>query len=415
MKKLRALLEKLKKRVLDQEAVDDVVAEIQAVLDDVAEELTEEELVEVENQVTELLGELQDEAPTEEEADAEARKARRESVAQRIGGIKSGLTPPKSREARTERKPGGRGASESEKRGRDLMQNRTVKVDSGTLVLPKHYGSDIRPTFNDISSLVDAVNINVLRGGESYTQPFEVGYGMAGYTLEAQDYHETAPSVDYIEINKAKITAYSEDTEEVLKLPHADYDALVMRRVRDSMRKLLAREVLIGTGGANTLCGIYNAPVKVLPAECDKEIGIIDELTLSKIIFGYGGDEDVEGLAALIINIKDLEAFDAVRNSDKHQVYDIKYNGNTGTINSIPFIINSACGSLADPATDDGKYCMVYGNLSNYMLTVFDDVDVMRSMDYKFRQGIIAHRGSGFFGGNVVSYKGFLRVKKKAA
>ena len=55
---------------------------------------------------------------------------------------------------------------------------------------------------------------------------------------------------------------------------------------------------------------------------------------------------------------------------------------------------------------------MAYGNLKNYQLTIFSDIDVKRSTDYKFKEGMIANRGVVFAGGNVVSYNGFLRIKK---
>ena len=57
---------------------------------------------------------------------------------------------------------------------------------------------------------------------------------------------------------------------------------------------------------------------------------------------------------------------------------------------------------------------MAYGNLQNYQLTVFSQLDIRRSDDFKFKSGMIAHRGSVFVGGNVVSYNGFLRIKKAA-
>lgn len=41
--------------------------------------------------------------------------------------------------------------------------------------------------------------------------------------------------------------------------------------------------------------------------------------------------------------------------------------------------------------------------VSNYQLTIFSDMDVQRSTDFKFKQGMIAHRGSVFAGGNVIS------------
>lgn len=46
----------------------------------------------------------------------------------------------------------------SEKRGQALMENRAVTVGSGNVVLPKHTASDIRPTFNEVSTLIDRVS-----------------------------------------------------------------------------------------------------------------------------------------------------------------------------------------------------------------------------------------------------------------
>ena len=58
---------------------------------------------------------------------------------------------------------------------------------------------------------------------------------------------------------------------------------------------------------------------------------------------------------------------------------------------------------------------MAYGPMENYLLTVFSDVDIQRSTDYKFKQGMICHKGATFVGGNVVAHNGFIRVKKKDA
>ena len=55
---------------------------------------------------------------------------------------------------------------------------------------------------------------------------------------------------------------------------------------------------------------------------------------------------------------------------------------------------------------------MAYGSLSNYTMTVFSPITVERSMDYQFKNGNIAHRGSIFAGGNVTAKNGFLRVKR---
>ena len=55
---------------------------------------------------------------------------------------------------------------------------------------------------------------------------------------------------------------------------------------------------------------------------------------------------------------------------------------------------------------------MAYGPLSNYTMAIFSEMEVKRSTDYKFKEGMIAHRGVVFSGGNVTAKNGFLRVKK---
>ncbi|MDM8361559.1 phage major capsid protein [Bacillus thuringiensis] len=302
----------------------------------------------------------------------------------------------------------------SEKRGQALMENRAVTVGSGNVVLPKHSATDIRPTFNEVSTLIDRVSSKTLKGGESYQQPYIKSYGEGDYTTEGNDYNTSETTFGYADITKAKVTAYSEDTEELQKLPAADYDAEVMKGITVATRKKLTREILIGTGATNRLAGIFSAAATAIDAEKDLEISAIDASTLDEIIYSYGGDEDVEDAAVLILNKLDLKAFAKLRTSDGKKVYNVVSQGNSGTIDGVPFIINSACKAVSDAKTTAGQYNMAYGPLSNYQLTIFSDMDVQRSTDFKFKQGMIAHRGSVFAGGNVISKNGFLRVKKAA-
>ncbi len=302
----------------------------------------------------------------------------------------------------------------SEKRGQALMENRAVTVGSGNVVLPKHSATDIRPTFNEVSTLIDRVSSKTLKGGESYQQPYIKSYGEGDYTAEGNDYNTSETTFGYADITKAKVTAYSEDTEELQKLPAADYDAEVMKGITVATRKKLTREILIGTGATNRLAGIFSAAATAIDSATDLEISAIDASTLDEIIYSYGGDEDVEDAAVLILNKLDLKAFAKLRTSDGKKVYNVVSQGNSGTIDGVPFIINSACKAVSDAKTTAGQYNMAYGPLSNYQLTIFSDMDVQRSTDFKFKQGMIAHRGSVFAGGNVISKNGFLRVKKAA-
>ena len=118
-------------------------------------------------------------------------------------------------------------------------------------------------------------------------------------------------------------------------------------------------------------------------------------------------------MAVLILNKADLKAFATCRLSDGKKAYTVVNHGNTGTIDGVPYIINSACKAVSNSTTTAGAYCMAYGPLSNYEMPVFSDIDIQHSNEYKFKQGQIAHRGDVFVGGNVAAHNGFLRVKKK--
>lgn len=299
---------------------------------------------------------------------------------------------------------------EIKERARTLKQGRALSIDGIDMLSIEHQSNTMSPTFNQVSNLVTRLGIKALPGGESYRKAYSKGYGLAGYTGEGQDYHETEPSWDYAEINKAKITAYTEISEEFEKLAPAMYLAEVKNNLRIALLRKLAVEVLKGDGASNHLTGIFSDNAKAIEASKDIEISTIDENTLDDLIYGYGGDEDFSA-GVLILSKADLREFAKVRGSDKKKVYTIdKVNQ---TIDGIPYIINSAITPLASAAA--GEYVMAYGSLSNYELVSFSPVEIMKSYDYKFRQGQIAFKASGFFGGNVTSFNGFLRVKKAGA
>ncbi len=300
----------------------------------------------------------------------------------------------------------------AEKRGKDLLEKRSVTVASTGILVPTQQATDIRPTFNEVSGLIDRVGQKTLIGGESFEQSYISGYGTGDYKAEEAEYATAEPTFGYAAINKSKVTAYAEDTEELQKLPAAAYDAEVVKGITVAARKKITREILVGTGATNHLAGIFSAAATAIDAATDIEFSEIDETTLDEIIYSFGGDEDVEDTAVLILNKLDLKAFASLRSSDGKRIYNVVSRGNTGTIDGVPFIINSACEAVSDSGASSGDYCMAYGPLSNYMLVIFSDMDVRRSEDYKFKQGMIAHRGSIFAGGNVISKNGFLRVKK---
>lgn len=300
--------------------------------------------------------------------------------------------------------------------GKNLKEGRSITVSGSTIVLPQHTSDTINPSFLQSSNLIDLVKQVPIPGGETYSQPYEISTDDAAYTAEGAEAATAEVKFGKATITKAKVTAYSEMTEEVEKLAEAPYAEAVLSAVETSLRKKMAKEILVGTGADNTLTGIFSEKATAIDKTTDLEIAKIDNTTLDTIIYSYGGDESVEGMNLLVLNKKDLAAFARLRNTDGSKFHTIIMSGNggSGTIDGTPFVINSACGSIADSKTAAATYCMAYGNPMNYQLTIFSDPEIKKSTDYKFKEGMVCHRGVVFAGGNVVSANGFIRVKKAA-
>lgn len=300
-----------------------------------------------------------------------------------------------------------------EKRGVDLKEKRTIVVSKDEILLPNHVDTQLAGVpYPEVSTLVDKVNVVNLNGGETYTKSFVKSTSIGGLTDEGKAYTTSEPTFDYCTVNKVKVTAYTEVTEELEKLPAIDYQREILKNIKTSIRKKISEQILKGAGTANTFTGIFSDKATALKDSNALEIKEITDTTLDDIIFAYGGDEEVEGGATLILNKSDLKAFANLRTKDGRKVHDVNYLANT--IDGIPYIINSNCKALTDTATTAGEYCMAYGALENYELAIFSPIEVAKSADYKFKEGIVCYKSSVFTGGNVVGYNGFLRIKKQA-
>lgn len=317
---------------------------------------------------------------------------------------------------------GGQGAQRrapdnaKQERGRLLKEGRAVTIASGDLAMAEAVKPGIKEATGQVSSLLDAVAPFHIPGAESYKVSFLGEVPEGDYTAEAAAYAVTDPDFGFAEVKKAKITAYTEVSEEALKLADGAFESKVVDSVTKSLRKKLARQILVGAGATNSLCGIfatYENGMKAIPAATDISLTAIDDKTLDTIIYSFGGDEEAGGEAVLILSKADLRAFAMLRDAQKRKLHDIQNKGGYGTIDGVPYIINSACKPLATAA--EGEYAMAYGVPANYELGLFSDLRVEKSTDYKFKEGMVAFRGSVLAGGNVNAWKGFVRVKKGAA
>ena len=304
--------------------------------------------------------------------------------------------------------------AELEARGKAFKEGRTVTVTADGVLLPTHQDDKIAPVpFREVSTLVDEVHTVNLKGGETYKKSFVKSHGTGGLTAEGDPYTTAEPTFGYLTISKVKVTAYAEITEELEKLPAADYSGEVLKGVNIALRKKISEQILRGAGSTNTFKGIFSNSCEALADNVDLEISEINENTLDEIVYAYGGDEEVEGGCVLILNKNDLRAFAGLRTREGRKVHTVDYKAKT--IDGIPFIISSHCKAITASTTEVGEYGIAYGPLANYEVPIFSGVEIAKSTDYKFKDGIICYKASVFTGGNVIGYKGFLRVKKAAA
>lgn len=312
------------------------------------------------------------------------------------------------------------------KMGEDLIQNRTVILDS-TVLIPKKQSGVLTPfPYNQVSSILDAVKYTPIINGETYESPYIVANGIADYTEQPTSsgtggkYHNVQPSWDKVTITKTKITAYGEITKELERTPVANYAGAVESNITISLRRKLAREIVIGDGATGHFTGIFASTLNGKNTVADYKIGAINENTLDEIVLNFGGDEDIESKMSLLLNKLTLLAFAKVRGSDKRKVYTINYEA--GTIDGIKFFTSSdvkafskATAGVESTAGGRGDAFLAYGDFNKYEVGVFSNIETAKSTDFKFDQGITAFRGDVYMGGNIVGYKAFMRIYRGAS
>lgn len=299
------------------------------------------------------------------------------------------------------------------------LEKRDV-TSTGTLIEHK-YSRDIKDRFNQVAQTIDLVDSFNLDGGTDYSVSVETEIGEGDYTGEGEVYTQDESTYVTLPAGRAKITNSATVSEEVVKLPNIDYVGRIYNNLRKSIRRKTSGQIISGDGKANKLKGFYSQDVAVIPADYQVEVAKIDSDTLAKIVFGYGGDEDMEGPATLFLNKKDLAAFGSVKAADGRPYYKITIEGSGGTIEDamggtkINYSINSECNALSDASTAGGTKTMVYGDPMCYELPMFTPL-TMKSSEHRYMEkGQILFTGSVIVGGVVNKYKGIMPVVKAAA
>lgn len=283
---------------------------------------------------------------------------------------------------------------ESGKMTVENAEARAVLVSSGTLATPTEVGGINGKVGAGVSSIVDLVKITDASGMGAYKVAYTDADATAATQTEGNAYAESDAVFGFVEIVPQTEAVLSYISKQARKQSPLNYQQKVNESALVALRKRAAKIITD----------------KLVASDLNVALALtaLDETTLRKVAFNYGGDESIVGAATLFINKADLVALGDVRGSDKKPVYEITpdaSNPNTGIIKdgglSVPYCINSnlATGTLA------------YGQAKNFELALFSNYEISVSEDFAFNKGLLAIAGDVELGGDVVVKNGFVVAK----
>lgn len=299
-------------------------------------------------------------------------------------------------------------------------ETRATLIATGTIVTPSKAGDTIRDTMETVSSIVDQVETVDLTGCGSYEEAYVKTEMEAGTREDGKAATNTTDPefrIAKLQPYTVNVTAYV--SKNLSRVTPLQYEAKVKQLALKALKKKLANMI---ANGESVFFGIKTAKNTKNEDIC-KEVVVdsnkIDENTLHKIVFGYGGSDELGGNARLYLTKEDLEAFGKVRGTnEKKNLYEITPdagNANTGIIKNggliVPYTLLSGLTSLSTATKGSSKIqTMLYGDPKNFELGLFGDYSIEVSKDYKFAEGLLAIMGEVMVGGNVIVDGGFVVV-----
>lgn len=283
---------------------------------------------------------------------------------------------------------------------------------SSSVVTPAGGGATIHDGFaGQVSSLLNQVNVQNLNGLNSWEEPYVVSDMAAQGGDVAANSGKTRASTDPT-FAKAGMAAYEASVtsfvdKKLAQLSPADYAAKVQQMALRALHRKAVALMINGDGAASPkMYGFLNAKntagANIFAASTATAI---NEETLNKLIFGYGGDEMLGGNARLFLTKSNLEAFGNLKGTnEKLPFYEIAFDastgGNTGTIKRggliVPYTICSALGGSK----------LAYGDPFNYMLALFSDYVIGVDNSYKAGERLATILGDVTLSGNLTVDKG---------
>ena len=384
------------------------ITEIQARLAAINTELeaaTGEALTALENESRSLLEEL-----NAIKGEAEKKQQLRSSIAAGAGTPVPGMTPkaePSAEERRAQE------FVKTLKMSVEADQARALLISSGKLAQPTEVAGINDTIGSKYSSIVDMVKVVNCVGMGTYRVAFSKGDAAAAgeHTEGGEVGAANLGNFDFVDITPTSYAVIDYISKQAKKQTPLNYSAKVHEQAMVALRKraqTVVCDLLIGdvlTGGVMTDTVRASA---------------IDEHTLRKLVFAYGGDESIVGDAVLFLNKKDLIAFGDVRGTnEKGAVYDIIPDGgnpNTGTIKdgglAVRYCICSGLLSFESlkgyEQSDEGT--MFYGNPQCIELGLFSDYEIKVSEDFAINKLMDTIVGDVELGAGITVKGGFVAL-----
>lgn len=298
---------------------------------------------------------------------------------------------------------------------RSMIKRAAVLSSTTGVVGPTGVGGINDAAGNTVSDFLDLIKITDCTGMASYKVAYMVDDPTAAAGTEGTVPTESEPTFGSVEFKPSLFNLIAYISREIRKQSPLQYESKVNESVTRALRRILSKIVV-----DKVLASDLNTTKELTAAS---GAALFTPSLLSDIILSYGGDEGVDGAAALVLNKADLKAFAAVRGTNEFlPVYSI-----------VPDASNPSGGVIKDNNGLSCRYClnknvtalstatlgtnavkgMFYGNPQCAELALWGGLDVTVNDGYKFGEGLLTILGEVMGDANVTVKNGFVVVSAK--
>ena len=306
---------------------------------------------------------------------------------------------------------------------RSAIAQRSTTIATDTLLKPTKSGTEIHDNLNPVSSIIDQVSVVDATGAAAYEEAYVKAEPTANKKEDGKPATDSDAQFRVAKLSPSLINVTSYVSRNIQRVSPLAYEAKIKSLALKALRRKIAELVVNGNDEVFGIKTAKNTKNEDISKELLVDTATFDADTLSKIVFAYGGNDELGGNARLFLTKADLQAFGAVRGTnEKKAIYEITpdpQNPNIGTIKEggliVPYTICSSLTALAGAKKGAAKIqTMLYGDPANFELALFADYSVEVYKETKAVEGMLTIIGEQMAGGNVIVDGGFVIVTLNA-